>query len=418
MQIKVSLNQFSHYYVNFAVFLFFGLSVAFEGSYAISGAVIVSTYLLLFIAEIRSKISLSGVEKGLISVLLVYLVSVVLEVIFHEVPISKMDPQGKVLLFLPFILVLNAVRIHYLAVIFGIAAGALGLFLLAMFEIYYLGVSRVGTNINAIQLGNIALSFGLLAIFLAPVYYVNNKNICITVLLVMTGFLGVVASALTLTRGGFVFLPLILIIAVWYYRREIKENLYKVMIILLIVVPLVTIVTFNTVNVSRFTKGLDNTVNYFQDGNANTSSGIRLELWKTAAIITMQSPVFGVGFSKYMEEKKKLVAKGEIYKSVLRYSHSHNAYFYAAVRRGGAGLLVFLALLFYPVYVGHKEYRKGDNKTKGIAISLVIFALLFIFANMTQVLFAHNSGMIIYLGSLIIIIALLASAQKSENRLN
>ena len=414
MLLKISLNQFSQYYVNFAVFLFLGLSVAFEGSYAISGAVIVSTYLLLLSSEVRRKISLSNIEKGLIVVLLGYLVSVILEVIFYDVPIRKIDPQGKILLFIPFILVLNAVRIHYLTVIFGIATGALGLFLLAMFETYYLGVSRVGTYINAIQLGNIALSFGLLAILLAPVYYVNKKKVIITVLLVIIGVLGIVASALTLTRGGLIFLPLLLIVAIWYYRREMKEHLFKILTILLIVIPLVSMVTLNTVNFSRFTTGIDNTVNYFQNGNATTSTGIRLELWKTAALITMQNPVFGVGFSKYMQEKKKLIAQGDIDKSVLKYSQSHNPYFYAAVRRGGVGLLILLALLFFPVYVGHKEYKKDDKKTKGIAISLVIFGLFFIVANLTQVLFSHNSGMIIYLGSLIIIIALLASTQKRE----
>ena len=87
MLLKISLNQFSQYYVNFAVFLFLGLSVAFEGSYAISGAVIVSTYLLLLSSEVRRKISLSNIEKGLIVVLLGYLVSVILEVIFYDVPI-------------------------------------------------------------------------------------------------------------------------------------------------------------------------------------------------------------------------------------------------------------------------------------------------------------------------------------------
>ena len=400
------------YYVNFAVFLFLALSVSFKGSYAISGAFIVSTYLLLFFANIRAKISLSKAEKWLIVVLLCYLASAILEVLIHDVPISKIDPQSKVLVFIPFIFILNSIRVTPLVVFLGIAVGCMGLFGLAIFEKYYLGYPRVGTFINAIQLGNIASVFGMMSLLLAPVYFMHKRKWAITLLLLLAGVLGLCASVFTLTRGGLLFLPALFAITAFYYRNELKVYKVKALILSLIVLPSVAVAITNTSMINRFETAIHETQSYFSEGKSSSSAGIRLELWKAASIITLNNPFFGVGFTAHMQEKKKLVEKGEIDNFVLTFKHAHNAYFDISARRGVLGLVFLLTLLVYPVYAGHRYYKKGDKSTKGFSISLVIFGLFFICANLTQVLFAHNSGMIFYTGLLIILIACINSIEK------
>ncbi|MEH6442453.1 MAG: O-antigen ligase family protein [Oceanospirillaceae bacterium] len=425
---NTSVLNIAKYYVNFSVFLFLVLSVAFQGSYAISGAVLVSSYVFLFSAQVREKIALTNIEKGLIAVLIMYLVSNILEVVFYDVAISKIDPQSKILAFIPLIFVLNAVKINVLTTILGLGVGALGLFILAIYEKYYLGLGRVGLNINAIQLGNIALAFGLLTIVLSPIIYavklhsesILKKRCKLAALIcVILGFLSIIASILTLTRGGLVFVPILLVVVSFYYLAQIKHYFKQLLILTVLAGAVIALVIPSTSIVSRVEVAIKNVESYFVEGNATTSSGIRLELWKAAAIITMDNPVLGIGEKQYMKEKKKLIEQGQIDPIVLNFGHSHNAYFYAAVRRGGVGLLILLALLFYPVLVAHQEIKhhiksSHPQAVKAPAVALLVFGLFFIFANLTQTLFAHNSGMIMYTGILIILTSLMLAVREKE----
>ncbi len=410
---KSKVEKFAEYYVSFTVFLFLALSVAFQGSYAISGAVIISSYGFLFNAQIRRQIQLSKVEKALVFLLLLYLLSVILEVIIYDVALRRLDPQSKILLFIPLIFLLNGVKIHRLVTVFGFGAGALGLFVLSIYEKYYLGVGRVGTNINAIQLGNIALIIGLSAILLSPIAFrMQRRGLLFGSVLILLGISGIIASIFTLTRGGLVFLPLLILIVMAYNYQYLRRHFGKTLLLISVLILVVGYALPQTGAFSRFKAAAVNVESYFVDGNASTSTGIRFELWKVAALITLENPVFGVGVTQYLAEKERMINRGEIDKSVLTYGHSHNAFFYAAVRRGGVGLLILLALMFYPIWLGHKEMTGTQRGSKPQSLCLLIFGLFFICANLTQVLFAHNSGMIMYTGMLIILVSLVLSGRS------
>jgi len=415
----VFLNQsiltIARYYVSFSVFLFLALSVSFDGSYAITGPIIISSYLFLFSAQIRTQINLSTVEKGLIAVLLMFLVSVLLEVICYGVPIWMIDPEGKILLFVPFIFLLNAVRVPSFVIILGIGCGALGLFILACYERYYLGVNRIGTSINPIQLGYVAFAYALLSVLLAPYCYAMKGAIArwAAILLVICGALALIAVVFTQTRGALICLPLMFIISGFYYRQHLRRYAKQAVIgACLLAVTGAMLIPQSSI-MSRLNSGVVNTEKYFSEGNATTSAGVRLELWKAAVLVALKNPVFGAGVTEYVAEKEALIKAGILAPSVRQFTHSHNAYVYAAARRGIVGFIILLALLFYPVYIGHKQQQQSSQNGKAPAVSLILFGWFFVFANITQVFFAHNSGMIMYTGLLIILVSLMLN-NKTE----
>ncbi|MFT5709105.1 MAG: O-antigen ligase, partial [Oceanospirillaceae bacterium] len=218
---------------------------------------------------------------------------------------------------------------------------------------------------------------------------------------------------------GLIFVPVLLVVVSFYYLAQIIHYFRQLLIFTVLVGAVLILVIPNTNIVSRVEAAIKNVESYLVEGNVITSSGIRLELWKVAAIIIMDNPVLGVGDKQYMKEKKKLIEQGEINPVVLSYGHSHNAYIYAAVRRGGIGLFILLALLFYPVLVAHQEIKhhiksRHSQAVKAPAVALLVFGLFFIFANLTQTLFAHNSGMIMYTGILIILISLMLAVREKE----
>ncbi len=406
----------ARYFVSFSVFLFLAFSVSFKGSYGISGAFILLSYLFLLSSEVRQKISLSKVEKGLVIVLSMYLLSMVLEVVFYSLDVSEIDSESKILLFLPLIFLLNAVRVDPKIIVFGLAVGCLGLFSLAVYEKFVMGIGRVGTFINAIQLGNISLVIGLLSCVMAGYLYKSSKHYKIVcAFLILAGLCAIFAALTTLTRGGLVFLPLIVLVISCYFIKDIKLLRNRIKILLIIGLIGVVYVLSGSSVVNRTQTAINNVESYFQNDKATTSSGIRLELWKAAIIIAKDNPVFGVGEDQYLELKKDLIMRGELKSSILNYGHSHNAYMYALVRRGGVGLGFLLLLLTYPIFIAHRELRSEGNKARASSTSLMVFGLFFIFANLTQVLFAHNSGMIMYTGLLILLVHFNVENRSADN---
>lgn len=418
--VNMSLLSVARYCTSISVFLFLMLSVSLDNSYAFSGILIVLSSLFLLSKKVRQQISLSRTEKSLIWVLLAYLLSVVVEVVFYSLPLREMDPESKILLLIPLIYLLNAVKINPKVIIYGIGFGALGMFVLALYELFVLEMERIGSFINAIQLGNVALIFGLLSWMMAGfVYNKYRYSKVISLLLVVAGCCGIVASLATLTRGGVVFLPLVAVLVSCYFISEIKHYKKQVAAGFILVVTALFLILPSTEFMGRVQTAFDNVESYFEEGEVVTSSGLRLELWKAAVLISKDNLVFGVGATDYLEQKAALIEAGQIDSSILNYGHSHNAYLFAVVRRGTVGLIFLLALLVYPVVVAHRELRKTDSSQRKSgdcipALSLLVFGWFFIFANVTQVFFAHNSGMIIYTGLLIILVNFSLASQNSK----
>ncbi|MCJ8338338.1 MAG: O-antigen ligase family protein [Pseudomonadales bacterium] len=414
MFLNQSILSIARYYVSFSVFLFLALSVSFDGSYGITGPIIISSYLFLCSGEVRRQIALSAAEKGLIAVLLVFLLSVLLEVICYGVPIRMIDPESKILLFIPLIFLLNAVRISSSVIVLGIGVGALGLFILACYDRYYLGVARVGISISAIQLGYVAFAYAILSLLLAPYCYSINraKGRLLAILLIVCGALALITVLYTQTRGALIFVPLLLAISGCYYRKQLRKHVKQaVFVACLLSLTGAALIPESSI-MSRLSSGVADTEQYFSQGVATGSVGVRLELWKAAVLVTINNPVFGAGVTAYVAEKEALVEAGKLAPSVRRYTHSHNAYVYASARRGMVGLMILLALMFYPVYIGHKQFRQNAQSSRAPAVALIIFGWFFIFANITQVFFAHNSGTIMYTGLLIILVSLMLNSEK------
>lgn len=400
-----SMLKVAKYFVSFSVFLFLAFSVSFKGSYGYSGAFLILSYLFLFSKEVRREIVLSRAEKGLITVLLLFLLSVLLEITFYSIPVSEIDSESKILLFIPLVFLLNAVRMDPKIIIYGIATGCIGLLSLAVYERYYLGLERTGSFINAIQLGNIAMVFGLLSCVMACYSYKRFRYyVPICVLLLVAALCGVFASLSTLTRGGLVFLPLIVILISIYFIKEIKA--YKKQFTfggVLIIVSLFFLLNDSEIK-SRLMLGVAEVENYLSGHEVNTSIGLRLELWKAAVLIGKENPILGVGADQYLALKASLIDQNILDSSILSYGHSHNAYLYAFARRGVAGVFFLLLMLTFPLVIAHSGLKKKNADNRAIPVGILLFGLFFIFANLTQVLFAHNSGMIMYTGLLILLI--------------
>jgi len=84
-------------------------------------------------------------------------------------------------------------------------------------------------------------------------------------------------------------------------------------------------------------------IHLYQQGEGNTSIGLRLHMWKGALKIWREHPVLGVGTGGFLHEFKKN-AENPAY---AIYSHPHNSLLYLGVSYGVVGVAVFTWLLFF-----------------------------------------------------------------------
>jgi hypothetical protein len=130
---------------------------------------------------------------------------------------------------------------------------------------------------------------------------------------------------------------------------------------------------------------------YFAQGNATTSVGIRLELWKASWIMFSSHPILGVGRDQFFPTLQMLAQQGVLPVSpALEFSSSHNDILHFLATGGlldlsfllfmyGAPLRIFLAVL------NHPEGR--SSSAAPVALAGVFLVMCFIGFGLTDVMF-------------------------------
>ena len=107
------------------------------------------------------------------------------------------------------------------------------------------------------------------------------------------------------------------------------------------------------VNKTRFSEAVNPESNYETDRYAGRS--LRIEKWKCSFETWQQSPVFGVGTGDENDELLKCFKAKEIHSAVKFGYNSHNQYLSTLTQVGILGLILLLAMVLYPIYMGFKN---------------------------------------------------------------
>jgi len=167
---------------------------------------------------------------------------------------------------------------------------------------------------------------------------------------------------------------------------------------------------------NRIDLALKNTTSWAQNGQANTSSGARLEMWKASFEVIKENPIIGVGEDNYAKHQKRLIEQGRIDKSVGNYLHPHGEYITSLVEQGIIGLLAFIFVLLAPImfFLNIIKYKLFNYQERVLAASGMLIILHFGFYSFTATVFAHQSTTLFFAVFLVIIIGL--STFKDKKR--
>lgn len=249
---------------------------------------------------------------------------------------------------------------------------------------------------------NIALSL----IILTYSFYSQKK---ISYILILLSLFNIALIILHGTRGAWLGLPIAFILLYIYFH---KDNFYKLLYIAITFLMLfISILLIPNSSIYERLLAFLSDIHHAQSNRLDTSTGVRLELWKLALNRFTDSPINGVGFNNFFNDICDAYKRGEIAECQL---HAHNTFLEALVAHGILGFFAIICLFFAPLFFFINEKRKySSNKTINFLTSLgIIFISYLIACSLTDYYFWMPLHTIFYVVIVFTIISLILKERK------
>ncbi|KAG0162419.1 hypothetical protein DFQ30_002074 [Apophysomyces sp. BC1015] len=332
--------------------------------------------------------------------------------ILHTARLQAFDPILRFGLIIPgFFLLASLPSAQLRLVQWGFVAGAIATGVWALHELSYAGTwatpGRLGnTFTNPIPFGGTALLLG----FLAFVSLERDREIRLAewVIKVIALLCGCYASYLSGARGAWLALP-ILGWAALARRHWLSNRWVATGFVLLLIAVLGTLSTTSMVR-ERVT-ALESDILKLSGGDTETSTGLRIELWKASLELYAKQPIFGVGKGRL----KEAIAHLPQYKHLahdFQMDHAHNEMLSMLAEVGTVGLVCLLLLYWGPLryfltYRRHSDPAIASAAYMGLAMVLGTFVF-----GLTNDVFAVVMNSAFYALTTATLLAIIASRKR------
>jgi O-antigen ligase len=358
-----------------------------------------------------NSLELNKVERFFIFSFSFYVATIAINLWWFDGYVRDMDTPSRLLLVLPIYFFIRKFEINANWFIWGVAFGAVaaGMIKFGLIDVVYL--SKVVT----VQTGTFSLFSSIFG--LSSIMFIRRGNPhIINVLLSVAFALGVVASFMSGGRGVWIaaVLSLMLTLAINPIQWSIKSRLLTLLSFFVLFYS--AYLTPQTGVKNKIYEAVTNITSWVQNGQANTSSGARLEMWRASFEVIKENPIFGVGEDNYAEHQQKLIDQGKIDKSVGGFLHPHGEYITSLVEQGGIGLLAFILILFAPIkyLLSHTRSELYEHENKPLIASGLIVVLHYLFYSFTSGVFDHQSTALFYAVFIAIILGLIQSNSRTK----
>lgn len=278
------------------------------------------------------------------------------------------DAASRYWLAIPVFLLLQRLRLNVFSVLqFAFPVAAMAGFLLAN----NLG-SRLGIDtMDAIHFGNFELILGVLSLF--SLDWFGRDRLPLRILKVLGFIAGLAASLASGSKGGWLAIPIFMVI--FLYFKMGKFSLKMVATSLISIMLFIAIAYTSSTTVHQRVRELANEVAALNQGNYETSTGIRWQLYNAAADIFMHHPIFGVGPEGFALEMKPMMESGKITAQSAYYGSGevHNDILSKAAGMGVFGLIAMLGVYVVPFRLFRQATKSTSVQVKQTGVLGIIF---------------------------------------------
>ncbi|USD65136.1 O-antigen ligase family protein [Vibrio sp. SCSIO 43136] len=347
--------------------------------------------------------------KWIYLAILTYYTSIAISLLFLGGPTSQFDLPSRSIFILPLIALVLAYPPKTAHILLGVAIGGIVSGIIAIYMHYVLGLRAIGDwGYMPIQTSGMAMGLALMSL-VAVFYFLRTKDRIFTTIATLGYAGGLTASLLSGGRGAWVAAPVILLVLLLLNRQIITKQFIIMGLALMTCVSIIS-----SPVVLKRTAAVTSDIVQLKKGEANTSNGARIEMWKAALYVGQKYPIFGAGYANLMSEKQQLVNMGKVDSVVLNYGRAHNQYLEAVQSRGAIGLISIILLLGAPSLYFWTQFKKN------ISLEINTFCLLGLThlvslagCFLTQAYLSHHSGILFYTVFTGIFIALSTSPREN-----
>lgn len=156
-------------------------------------------------------------------------------------------------------------------------------------------------------------------------------------------------------------------------------------------------------------------VQSYQNQDRDTSTGIRMQLWRASWLMFKEHPLTGVGVPNFREELVKMEKVGIVTPTVATdFGEPHNDFLGALAGYGLLGVLSILALYFLPAAIFWRRLRSSNELVRAGARIGLLFTLGYALFSMTEMMFRNMRSVPIYAVTLVVLYALTTERGKGE----
>lgn len=297
---------------------------------------------------------------------------------------KRLGVYVRCLMFIPVYFLIRRLNLSIDSLLLGLIVGAVGAGVYAIAEIWFgiesLYPERASGATNPVFFGNLSLLMGVMAFSFWPVC----KHRRCYVLLVAALILGLIASMLSGSRGGWLAVPLLLTFLLWQIWNHINVKQRLLVLMLFIVIPAGLYLSPETGVAERIQSMQSDTDAYQQGVFSSSSLGIRFEVWHGAVEMFLNNPFTGIGLGNFITELEILRGEEIPESHVHFYMHAHNEYLHTLAVSGVVGVVAVVSLLFFPAYLFYKQIKSDDDEIRALSyagISMIIGYAAFSFTD-------------------------------------
>ena len=306
---------------------------------------------------------------------------------FDDQAVNKIAKFSSLILIVPIYFWFRASRPSATMLWYGLLAGALVSLAVGVYEVTYdvykpgyYGRAKGATH--PIIFGDLALLMGMMCV--VGIGWFRERAGWQVVLPVLALIAGVVASVLSLSRGGWVAIPFFLIVIIWASRKRMSSRTQVLGVVAVSAILCAAYLIPQTGMQGKIADTYNNINTYLssdlQDPRRATSIGARFEMWQASWQIFVDHPIVGVGWGQYQHYAQKLVDEGLRNPIAAQWVHPHNQFLSALVSGGVLAGLAIILLFLIPLLVFLRHYRAASNAADVRRYALAGILLITVFA--------------------------------------
>lgn len=406
---KLSCN-IPHVFMLIGIFCLFNLPLLIKRghSYALAILFIGS---LFGVWRYRKNLILKQ-DKAILLVFISYALMSLLVGLYHEESSRTLEHSLKFLLVIPIALYLFAYPPPDLFVFICAGLGATTSGFMALWDKFYLGISRASGHLNPIFFAEVCLLlviFCLCGIKLANKIQSRYKRYFYIFLMLLGACSGTVAAILSASRGAWIALPLILMGIVMLYQLTKRQTFIFLSLCSLL------LASSYFIPQTGVKHRIHQAIAAFQPNTKEVSVSARLNIWKVGIPMIMKQPLLGWGEARAEEEKQQLVKHKQAPPMILHIGHWHSIFIEKVIKQGLIGLLALMILFLVPLTIFIKVIQQCQiEENRVLAYCGVLVILSHMIFGLSDIILKYNLGTIFYCLPVIILWAIIRKTYDNE----